>query len=106
VTALVPVRVAFAVDTALGSGAWWFDLVVDLYFISDLVLNFRTAVWMPNGYEKRISCAPFYTKLVILPRQARDKHTQDSKRDVAFFAGSWRWTRRRSAGCTYEAGSS
>lgn len=49
VTALVPVRVAFAVDSQLGSGAWWMDLMVDIYFIADLCLNFRTAVWLPNG---------------------------------------------------------
>eukprot|EP01043_Picozoa_sp_COSAG02_P019888 COSAG02_NODE_969_length_15565_cov_9.614833_19_plen_108_part_00 len=49
VTLLVPVRVAFAVDSDLGSGAWWIDLVVDVYFIADLCLNFRTAVWLPNG---------------------------------------------------------
>jgi hypothetical protein len=45
VTALVPVRVAFAVDVDLGSGAWMFDVAVDVYFITDLILNFRTAVW-------------------------------------------------------------
>ena len=49
VTLLVPVRVAFSVDIPLGSGAWWIDLVVDVYFIADLCLNFRTAVWLPNG---------------------------------------------------------
>ena len=49
VTALVPVRVAFAVDVVVGSGAFWFDTAVDAYFITDLVLNFRTAIWLPNG---------------------------------------------------------
>jgi hypothetical protein len=49
VTALVPVRVAFAVDVELGGSAWWFDAAVDVYFITDLVLNFRTAIWLPNG---------------------------------------------------------
>lgn len=49
VTAVVPVRVGFGVDVQLGSGAWWFDAAVDLYFITDLILNFRTAVWLPDG---------------------------------------------------------
>lgn len=49
VTALVPVRVSFAVDIVVGTGAWWFDTVIDAYFITDLVLNFRTAIWLPNG---------------------------------------------------------
>ena len=38
----------------------------------------------------------FYIKTNILPRQARDKHTENSKR-VAFFAGL-QWRRRRPRG--------
>jgi hypothetical protein len=35
----------------------------------------------PLAGEKRLF-APFYTKMIILPRQAPDKHRENSKRDA------------------------
>jgi hypothetical protein len=52
VTLLVPIRVGFGVNPAPGSGGFFVDAVVDLYFICDLFLQFRTAVWTRTGVLK------------------------------------------------------
>eukprot|EP01052_Picozoa_sp_SAG31_P015667 SAG31_NODE_1013_length_10376_cov_9.342220_6_plen_224_part_00 len=49
---VVPVRVGFSIEGGnCKDPTFWFffDAIVDIYFISDLVLNFRTAYWAPNG---------------------------------------------------------
>ena len=44
VALIVPIRTGFPTgDLAVNSFAWWLELVVDLYFIADIVVNFRTA---------------------------------------------------------------
>eukprot|EP01045_Picozoa_sp_COSAG04_P006148 COSAG04_NODE_298_length_17490_cov_10.214249_13_plen_177_part_00 len=43
VSITVPYRAALDVDVAFLSMTWWFDVVVDVYFIVDIVLNFRTS---------------------------------------------------------------
>ena len=46
VSVLVPLRTCFSIsndDTA--SLSFWIDVLVDLFFIVDVVLNFRTAFW-------------------------------------------------------------
>ena len=48
----VPYRTGFSIDVQLGSLWFWIDLIVDVYFISDLVLNFRTAFWNKYGVRE------------------------------------------------------
>jgi hypothetical protein len=45
----VPLRVAFDVDVAFNTPAFWFDAVVDIYFIADVVVNFRTGFYHKSG---------------------------------------------------------
>ena len=45
----VPLRVAFDVTIEIGTAAFWFDVFVDLYFIVDIVFNFRTAYFDKRG---------------------------------------------------------
>jgi hypothetical protein len=43
VAAVVPFRFGFNFPAQLWSSAWWFELIVDVYFIADVVLNFYFA---------------------------------------------------------------
>ena len=43
VALLVPLRTGFDRPVAFGTAAWWCDLVVDVYFICDIFVNFRRA---------------------------------------------------------------
>ena len=45
----LPYRIGFSDDVLLWSGWFFFDAAVDVYFIADLVLNFRTAVVTREG---------------------------------------------------------
>lgn len=45
----VPYRMGFNDPVLVWSGWFWFDLVVDLYFVSDLVVSFRTAYYNSSG---------------------------------------------------------
>ena len=45
----VPYRVGFDIDVPPGSADFWVDVGVDLYFMIDLVINFRTAFYVNNG---------------------------------------------------------
>jgi hypothetical protein len=45
----VPYRTGFSDGVVLWSSWFWFDLVVDLYFVSDLVVSFRTAFYNGAG---------------------------------------------------------
>jgi hypothetical protein len=45
----VPLRVGLSIDVANWSFWFFFELIVDVYFWIDLVLNFRTAYWAQNG---------------------------------------------------------
>ena len=49
VAIFVPFNTGFDVDEELLTTAWFVDVSVDLYFIMDLVLNFRTAFYYENG---------------------------------------------------------
>jgi hypothetical protein len=44
VACIVPMRIAFDSSVVLGSPVFWFEVVMDLFFLSDIVLNFRTSV--------------------------------------------------------------
>jgi hypothetical protein len=41
----VPVRTCFQLEVELWSAEFWWDVVVDFYFILDLIINFRTAIY-------------------------------------------------------------
>jgi hypothetical protein len=43
VALLVPFRTGFGIDLEPFHFEWWLELVVDLYFIADIALNFRTS---------------------------------------------------------------
>ena len=49
VSASVPLRAGFAVEVELWTLAFFFDMLVDIFFITDLCLNFRTAFYDKNG---------------------------------------------------------
>lgn len=55
----VPYRSGFSHSVELWSGWFWFDAVVDVYFLSDLVVSFKTAYYDGNG------------ELVVDPKQIR-----------------------------------
>lgn len=49
VATIVPWRICFSRDVALWSSMFFFELFIDLFFIVDIMLNFRTAVITSNG---------------------------------------------------------
>ena len=56
VSIMVPVRASFDVDVPLWSFAFFFDMAVDLFFMIDVFLNFRTAYYNADGSrEERLS---------------------------------------------------
>eukprot|EP01052_Picozoa_sp_SAG31_P016261 SAG31_NODE_1070_length_10071_cov_6.989771_13_plen_102_part_00 len=60
----VPWRIGFTRTAPLWSFAFFFDIMVDLYFIIDVFINFRTAIVNSDGdlvYEGR-GVALFYLK--------------------------------------------
>eukprot|EP01043_Picozoa_sp_COSAG02_P030124 COSAG02_NODE_1909_length_10419_cov_238.761725_7_plen_1462_part_00 len=46
---IIPVRVGFAVEVPLLSFPFFVDMIIDIYFIFDIYLNFNTAQWLPSG---------------------------------------------------------
>lgn len=52
VSITVPMRASFEVVVEFMSFEWWFDTLVDVYFIVDLVLNFRTAYVNSKGVRE------------------------------------------------------
>jgi CRP-like cAMP-binding protein len=45
----VPYRIGFDDDVVLWSIWFWLDVIIDLYFITDVIVNFRTAVVQTDG---------------------------------------------------------
>lgn len=45
----VPFRLGFGVPVALWSFWFWFDAMVDIYFVSDIAVSFRTAFYNSRG---------------------------------------------------------
>ena len=45
----VPYRLAFAHPVVLWSWWFWFDLVVDIYFLADIYVSLRTAFYTERG---------------------------------------------------------
>ena len=64
VSVTVPLRAGFEIDIELWSAAFFFDLFVDVYFVADLVMNFRTAHYDKHGMreERPIRIATYYLK--------------------------------------------
>ena len=58
----IPLRVAFEVEVVTFTLWFWVDLLVDVYFIADMFLNFRTAYWDASGV------------LVVKPRKIYQKY--------------------------------
>lgn len=48
----VPLRACFGIETELLSFDWFIDTIVDIYFLSDLCLNFVTAYYDSNGVRE------------------------------------------------------
>ena len=46
---IMPVRVGFSVEVPLLSFPFFVDVIIDVYFIVDIYLNFKTAQWLPSG---------------------------------------------------------
>jgi hypothetical protein len=46
---ILPVRLSFAIDVPFNSFGFWFDVCVDLYFLIDIFVNFRTAFYDQRG---------------------------------------------------------
>ena len=46
---VVPYRAGFAIEVPAGSPIFWFEVVCDVYFVFDIVLNFRTAYRDSDG---------------------------------------------------------
>jgi Ca2+-binding EF-hand superfamily protein/CRP-like cAMP-binding protein len=57
----VPLRIGFDVDVPFNSFGFWVDFLVDIYFLVDIVMNFRTAVYNIHGVlvinKKDIACS-------------------------------------------------
>ena len=49
ISAAVPFRLGFSSPVVLWSAVFWLDLSIDIYFIFDLFMNFRTAVRTGDG---------------------------------------------------------
>jgi hypothetical protein len=49
IAAMLPYRIGFSHDVVLWSAWFWLDLGIDIYFLFDLCLNFRTAVITSDG---------------------------------------------------------
>jgi hypothetical protein len=52
VSAAVPLRVCFGVEVALWSSTFFVETVVDLFFVVDVALNFRTAYYDEHGLRE------------------------------------------------------
>lgn len=45
----VPLRIGFGIEVEFGTVSFWVDAVVDVYFICDVAMNFRTAYYNSHG---------------------------------------------------------
>ena len=52
----VPYRLAFGIDVEPRDWDFWVDVGVDVYFLADLIINFRTAYYVGNGKLVTDSC--------------------------------------------------
>jgi hypothetical protein len=57
VAVMVPLRMGFSMEAEVGSFGWSIELFVDLYFIADIIFNFRTGVYDSDGvliHERKV----------------------------------------------------
>jgi len=52
VSLLIPLRTCFELEVEMLSAEFFVDAVVDVYFITDLLINFRTATYDANGVRE------------------------------------------------------
>lgn len=52
VAMVAPIRAAFDLETECLGVAFWIDVLIDLFFITDVVLNFRTAYYTRSGVRE------------------------------------------------------
>ena len=72
-----PKRPAFLAESACDSAKTWTSLV-----------NGSSAKGGQTIGEKTVFLSHLYIKTIVLPRQARDKHRENSKKDYRFVAGT------------------
>lgn len=90
----VPLRVCFNVDINLWTLAFWVELLVDLFFICDVILNFRTSFYDANGFRENrpkrimrhylrgwflidfVSCLPYGYVQYFLPKDSDNNTSQ------------------------------
>ena len=91
VAIIIPYRIGFSHDTEPGDIGFVLDVFIDIFFITDIYLNFRTAVWNQHGtltYEAKgiakaylkgwfvvdtLGCLPVnYVLLIIDPQGSSD----------------------------------
>ena len=49
VAVMVPLRLGFSMEAEVGTGGWMVELLVDMYFITDIAFNFRTGTYDADG---------------------------------------------------------
>ena len=52
VSVTVPLRAGFQLDVDLWSASFWVDVIVDVFFVLDMFLNFRTAYYDRAGLRE------------------------------------------------------
>lgn len=90
----VPLRVCFSIDMQLWSFSFWVEVVVDLFFVCDVILNFRTSYYDANGFRENrpsritrhylqgwflvdfVSCLPYGYVQYFFPLDADDNASQ------------------------------
>ena len=101
VAIVIPLRACFDVVVVLWSFGFWFDAAVDVYFICDVGLNFRTSFFDTNGFREErprkmavhymkgwfaidfVSCLPF-GYIGYFADDSSDSNAQDLKALKAF----------------------
>jgi CRP-like cAMP-binding protein len=101
---LVPVRVGFGIELEPLTAGWWLELVVDIYFIADVFVNFRTGYvddgvtilrpWMIARHYLTtwlavdiVSCLPigYVTQIIeVTSDEGADDHTSSSQVNKSF----------------------
>ena len=62
---VTPLRLGFGIEEFCPSAPWFVDCVIDVFFLSDLFLNFMTATWVKDSYGEPMLSG----KLDVIARQ-------------------------------------
>ena len=68
------------------SATWWLELIIDLYFVTDIVVNFRTAYFDDHG---NLICAPWDIAMHYANPLAARGSCNGKAVWVSWLAGSW-----------------